>query len=292
VARDCYEQCLRICREVGNRQGEGWALNDLGVLAGLEEHDASQRECYEQTLGIFRELGDQRGESFVLINLGFISATQGDAAAAQLHLERGLRICREIGYQWGEGVTLGKLGLLAHLQGDDYEANARSQEALRILREIGARPEEGYALLYLGHARLGLGQPVAAAEAYRAALDLRRALDQPHLAAEALAGLARVALASADLVAARAHVEEILLFLQHDTLAGADEPLRVYLTCYQTLRAMGDTRSAQVLEIAHLMLRRRAAKLPDETVRLAFLDNVAAHQVIAAEFANQAYTIG
>jgi hypothetical protein len=54
--------------------------------------------------------------------------------------------------------------------------------------------------------------------------------------------------------------------------------LRVYLTCYRTFQAAGDSRAAEVLETAHATLQERAAKITDEAIRRSFLENVPCHR--------------
>jgi hypothetical protein len=83
-------------------------------------------------------------------------------------------------------------------------------------------------------------------------------------------------------------VEEILSHLQMDAplvgsgqgLIGAEEPFRVYLTCYRFLKASQDPRAEDVLRTAHRLLDERAARIGDEELRRSFLENVAAHREI------------
>ncbi len=113
-------------------------------------------------------------------------------------------------------------------------------------------------------------------------------MGQRHLAPEPLAGLSRVALNQDDPAAALAYVEEILGHLDTGSVDGTDEPLRIYLTCYQVLRTNDDPRAEKVLDTAHRLLQGRAAKIDDEELRRSFLVNVAAHREIVCEFASVA----
>ena len=90
--------------------------------------------------------------------------------------------------------------------------------------------------------------------------------------------LAHVALAQNDRTAALAYVEEILAYLQIGSLAGADAPFRVYLTCYHVLQAHSDSRAPTILQLAHELLQTRAATIGDERLRRLFLENVPAHR--------------
>ena len=97
-------------------------------------------------------------------------------------------------------------------------------------------------------------------------------------------GLARVALADGDLPQAKTQVEEILDYLETNTLDGTDEPFWVYLTCYHVLNASQDHRGARdILNTAYSLLQEQAAKISDRQLRQQFLENVRTHgDIIAA----------
>jgi hypothetical protein len=100
-----------------------------------------------------------------------------------------------------------------------------------------------------------------------------------------VAGLARVALQRSDLPAAREHIDAILTHLERGgSLQGADQPLRVDLTCYRVLQQAGDTGASRLLETAYHILQERAAKIADEPTRQAFLNNIEYHREIQAAY--------
>jgi len=126
-----------------------------------------------------------------------------------------------------------------------------------------------------------------AAHAYQQAHTLRSQLGQNSLAMESLTGLARVRLAQGNLVQAMVHVDDVLEQLATRSLDGTEEPLRIYLTCFHILQASDDLRADEILETAHGLLQERAAKIDDEKLRRSFLENVAAHREIQAEWQDQ-----
>ena len=129
-----------------------------------------------------------------------------------------------------------------------------------------------------------------AADVYRQALDIRHELGEHNVAMETLAGLTRVTLAQGNLDQAQAYVEEILSYLETDSLEGTHEPFRVHLTCYRVLCANQDPRAQAVLNRAHHLLQKQAAKISDEEMHRSFLENVAAHREIVHEFGKSEYT--
>jgi tetratricopeptide (TPR) repeat protein len=173
---------------------------------------------------------------------------------------------------------------LSHHLGDYAAGQEHGQRALSIARQLGHRHLEGEALTYLGHCLVGAGSLAEAIDAYQEALDTRRQLAEHSLAMETLAGLARVSLAQNDLARAQTHVEEILSFLEDNTLDCAEEPFWAYLTCYRVLHANQDARAQVLLTTAHSLLQDLAAKIDDEALRRSFLENVAAHREIVREF--------
>jgi len=158
---------------------------------------------------------------------------------------------------------------------------------LRLAQEIGARPLQARALTYLGHALAELGCFSEALDAYGQALALQGELGEREKAIESLAGLARVSQTRGDTAQAQTHVEGILKYLETHSLDGADEPLRVYLTCFDVLRASHDVRAPSLLTAAYTLLQERAARISDAALRQAFLENVPAHQELTAAWLAQ-----
>jgi predicted ATPase len=285
AARSYYEQALQICHELGNRWGQSASLNNLGVVYEGESNYARARACYEQALRIKQEIGDRQGEALGLMNIAKLSAKQGDYGTSRVCYRQSLQIFQEIGDRQGESEGLYYLSLLCHHLGDNESARERGQQALCIAQDLGDRSSQGYALTHLGHALAGLQHLAEAADAYQQALVLRQELDLHHLAMEPLAGLGRVSLAQADLAQALAYVEQILSYLDANTLYGTEEPLRIYLTCYQVLNAVGDPRARSILTTAYQLLQEQAAEIGDGELRDSFLENVPAHREIVSEFA-------
>jgi len=109
-------------------------------------------------------------------------------------------------------------------------------------------------------------------------------LGQLFLTNEPKAGLARVALQEGKLDEALGFVEQIMDFLKDHNLDGTNEPMRIYLTCYQVLQAAGDPRADEILTQAHAILMERANKITDEAMRTSYLENVAANKQIVDIF--------
>jgi predicted ATPase/class 3 adenylate cyclase len=322
AARDAYTQGLAIHRTLGDRQSESYTLNNLGIVAFYQGDYKRARQDYVESLAIKRETGDRSGQSMALMNLGEVATALGDYPAARAYSEQSLQLCRAVDDRLGESINLLNLGavadslgnyslalvnltaalylsraighrqqqcsvltylgLLLHHLDDNEGALVYSRQALELAREINDRNSQGTASMRLGHALLALGRLGEADDAYREALELREALGQINQAAETRAGQAQVALMRGDLAAALVLVEPIVPLLQSTRLEGVDEPLRVFLTCYEVLAAARDGRAATVLATGTALLDRLAARIDDEAARGIYLEDVAAHRKLRA----------
>ena len=85
-----YEQALDIYKEVGDRSGEGIALNNLGLIYNALGKQEEALQYYNEALAIRREVGDCSGEGVTLNNLGALYFNQGyyDVALAFFLLAR------------------------------------------------------------------------------------------------------------------------------------------------------------------------------------------------------------
>jgi hypothetical protein len=73
---------LAICREIGDRWGEGNILGALGTTYGSLENYAKAIDYLKQALAIMQEMGDRKGEGMALGNLGDVYNSLNDYAKA------------------------------------------------------------------------------------------------------------------------------------------------------------------------------------------------------------------
>jgi tetratricopeptide (TPR) repeat protein len=251
-----------------------WALGDYGQA----------EDTAKEGLHIAREVDNPYAEGKARYYLGLIRFSQGDYDGARALLQESLRVQEGSGGRPIEvGLTLAALAFLAHRLGDDEKAKEVAIRAAQIGQRTGQAELQAHASLALGHALAGLGDFPAAADAYRHAYDTYRQATWRNAPMEALAGLARVALAQGDPALALAHVEKILDHLVTGTLDGTFEPFRIYLTCVQVLEAVDDDRAGEVRHTAQRLLHERATTIEDEKLRRSFLENVPAHRALLEE---------
>jgi tetratricopeptide (TPR) repeat protein len=281
-SRALGEQAHRLYDSLDHLPGKMRVLNLLGNAEHGRCDYLSAMPYYEQALSLCRQLGDRRFEGILLRNLAGVWQYLGDLAQAQELYERSIQCCREVGDRRGESETLVWLAILFCWRTDDSAARDASERALHLAQSIGAPYETSVALTHLGHALAGLGQWIAAADAYRQALAMQRQFNNPSDIRSSLAGLADVALAQGQIGDAIIYAEESLSLLDINVLAHETDWAKETMTCVRVLRANRDPRAEGILTAAYTRLQEQAAKISDENLRRAFLENRPDHREIIA----------
>jgi predicted ATPase/class 3 adenylate cyclase len=286
VAQQYLEEAVAIARETKERTLESRALVNLANAAAFMQQDyITARAYYERADELHVELGDRSQQGIGLGNIGWVCGMVGDFAAAQMYHERALVIAREVGSIYQETYTLMNLSKVAEVQGKADEAIHYALAATDLSKTAEDKTAEAWAYLYLGQAYLLSGQFEAARIAFQSSLHIRQELGQASLATEPIAGLIQVALGLDDSTTAQDLTEELLSFLLRESaLDGTEEPLRVYLACYQALERTDDTRSVQILNTARDLLERQTEKLGDAKARHRYIENVPWRRAIASEW--------
>ena len=173
-AIDYHERALKISREIGDRRSEG---SDLGNLGNAYKSLGDYRRAidyHERALKISREIGDRRSEGRDLGNLGSAYLSLSNYRRAIDYYKRALKIAREIGDRRGEGIRLGNLGNAYAYLGDYRRAMDYHGRALKVAREIGDRRGEGARLSNLGAVYLSLSNYHKAIDYHERALKISR----------------------------------------------------------------------------------------------------------------------
>jgi tetratricopeptide (TPR) repeat protein len=137
AARSSLEECLAICRDVGDRPGIASALTNLAAVARHAGEYERATTLAEESLARWQELNDPWGASAALVVLGELRRDYGDYAGSAALMERALRFAREVGDSWYVANRLTHLGVLACLQGDQGRADVLLAEALSLKQALG-----------------------------------------------------------------------------------------------------------------------------------------------------------
>ncbi len=193
-----YEQALVITREMGNRAGEAWSLNGIGMIynaLGTKREKPDALKFYQQALAIMREVGNRAGEAEVLFNIGKAYNRQFDRQRESRPIsldfyEQSLAIAREIGHRPLEAKILYRMGLTYNDRwggedggGEDGKRRETAlkfyKEALTIVRLVGDRPLEERVLSNIGSNYFWLGYPQTSQEYHEQALAIRQEMGTP-----------------------------------------------------------------------------------------------------------------
>ncbi len=251
----------------------------------MQQDYATARAYYERAYALNVELGDRYAQGLALGNVGWVCGMLGDFAAARTYHEQALVISREVGNIYQETYTLLNLSRVAEVQGRTEEALKFAQDAMQLSKIAKDKTAEAWSYLYLGHAHSLSAQLGKARIAFEEALNIRRELGQFALATEPIAGLIQVALQINDIPLAKILMEEIMAYLSEGvTLDMTEEPLRVYLACYNVLERAEDPRAVQILDQAIQLLEAQVSKFKDEQTRRMYIENVPWRRVIESEW--------
>ncbi len=279
TSRQSYLEVLALRQTIGDREGEAATLNNLGAVANFQGDLLSAIEYSEAALRIRREIGHRQGEGGLLLNLAVMWRNLAQFTLAEGYLRQALPVSQEVGEPLLEAAIYTNFTLLYHQMGREEEAAENGRLAVRMLIPLGNPSFQSSAHTWLGHALSALGETAVAAEQYEQALHLRAEKGQAHLALEPLAGLVRLALQAGDLAKAAEYGRPLAIGVwANPELHGLEEPLRIHLTAYECLLALGDPTATDLLRRAHEVLHRRAASLHDPTLYRAFCEDIPAHR--------------
>jgi tetratricopeptide (TPR) repeat protein len=280
-----FETALVLAREIPNRTLETKALNNLGNFEGFIRADyARAREYYEQSSAIIHERGDRTLEGIAQVNLGWVAGMQGDFVAARAFHRNALTIAREVGNRYQEMYTLINLGAVTGVQKEADLSLMYANQAEVLSVKVGDRAGQAWSYFYIGHAYLLKNEISLARDAFSKSVLIRDELNQTNLVMESQAGLAELALQANDISDAEKRAEIILAHLANNgTLDGTEEPLRIYLAVYQTLKKLKDPRASSILQTAKQILDGQVSMLKDGSSRTMYVQNVPWRKAIREE---------
>jgi tetratricopeptide (TPR) repeat protein len=171
---------LGAARSLGDRHGEGVALNDLCVaLRRVRNFEDAIGACQEAA-DIFRETGNRHGEADAINNLGIALREMRRFKEAISACRKAAQIYRETGDHHGEADALDDLGVALRRIGRLEDAITAHRNAARLYRETGDRHGECDARRNLGVALREVGRFEEAITAHREDLEICRELGDRH----------------------------------------------------------------------------------------------------------------
>jgi DNA-binding SARP family transcriptional activator len=152
---------------------------NLGLLAEAQSEHETAIHHAKRALRLFKRAGDRVGQANTLNAIGFRYALLGEYRRALTYCRRALRLDRELGDPRDEAAAWGSLGYIHHRLGAYVESLNCYEHALALARQLNDRYDEARGLTGIGDTHSAAGAPAAAADAWRAALDILDPLDHP-----------------------------------------------------------------------------------------------------------------
>lgn len=268
-------------------------LNNLAIYY-VESGDMAQAaELHSQVADILHRLGDRIGEANSYDNLGYDYICLGLYDEGQTATQKALEIHNAIGARREALYARLNLGLALMRKGNLNEAGrlfeGAQQESVRIGDEFARAACHSYLALTLEQSH----ETRRAFENFTQAEELYESAGAQGYAADARAGLARIALAQGDLTSAREHIHSVWDRLHLNGATGMEFPILGYLTCAEIYQALGETGiSRQAIEEGYHELTRRADRLSNSLWRTSYLENVPEHGALAAKWKALAHDSG
>jgi tetratricopeptide (TPR) repeat protein len=260
-----YEEAIGHAKEsvalfarCGDEAGYVRALETLG-FAHLELGDLGPAEpIFEECLARSRGSADERRQAIALNALGQVRQARGDVGRAEELYRSSVELARraELPHSLGQGLL--RLGDVARRRGAPGDAMVLYEEAFETFCALGERHHVAWSLSSIGSALAEFGRTAEAREKYAEALGIFHEIGSAVGTARALTGLARIALARADVergIRLLGAVEEIVARghrlppVDADALAAlrAEAGAKLRGTAYGRLRAEGAALDAGAL---------------------------------------------
>jgi tetratricopeptide (TPR) repeat protein len=163
LEKDSQEE-LRLCRALGDRFNEGFALVHLGQAYRLRGDFDRARELFNAGVAVARETGCSAAETLNWVALANVALEQGRYDEAGANAEAALTSASEEGWTRGYSQALRVLGQVCHNRGDDVRARELLEQSLEFARRFGARWWVAGTLIQLGILALDLGELTEARE--------------------------------------------------------------------------------------------------------------------------------
>jgi predicted ATPase len=192
-----------IARRIGGGAAAAYILVNLAAVDRAEADFDHAEELIEEGLARFEQLGDRQGEAFALNAFGNLARSGGDFERGGALLERSFALRQEIGDRRGAGITLGCLAMLLARSGDADGARVSAGQSRTWFAEYDDLIGVGAAELSLTCVALCAGNRADARAHLEAAASVFGGIETTHQEGWALAVLAAICAEDGDAASGR-----------------------------------------------------------------------------------------
>jgi DNA-binding SARP family transcriptional activator len=253
-ARQGYEQCLAIYRELGDDWGRAQAEFGLGeLLRWTRDIDEALALC-DRAMKRFVSVGDELEAAYVKQKAAVICYDRGDWNRAMALAESALEEFVKAGDKFGESVASGVLGLIVARLGDNEFGEWYLRHAFTVTGQLGTVVHHAYAGRSLGDHLAAQGHTAEARELFEMGLEVMRSVG-------AYAGEAGFLRRLARLVANEGELDTALTLAQRAVSMSESGDGALYA---HALWALGDVHAARGDETAAKLAWKQSRELFDQ----------------------------
>ncbi len=261
---------LELCREIGDIEGAGNALQMIARATWWSFDVASTRAHLRDGIAIFERIGKPRALAALENNAGALENHVGQLDAAAAHYARARVHAQQLGSSNQLALNHLNLAYLAHSRGDAATALREADFAIEAARADRNARFEATGLAHRATALRDLQRFDEAFEHFSAALGICEAFGFADERLETLTEMLPVLVARGALERARAVAREVIAAVAADPGSVA-MPVDALAKAADALAACGDAAGgAAARERAAELLHARLAQLPDEPTRAAY----------------------
>jgi DNA-binding SARP family transcriptional activator len=171
--------CIRLHRQLGDRDGEARAYQALGIDMAAQGRVADALRHSERALALFRTTGNRTGQAGSLNNVGYYHAKLGDYERARAFCRQSLAMHQELADRYNEAHIWDSVGYAEHKLGQFAEAVTCYRNARRLFREFADRYFEATIGVHLGDVQQAAGDLSGARTDWQQALRIFEDLGSP-----------------------------------------------------------------------------------------------------------------
>jgi len=191
-ALEYYDRSLQIGREIGDRQGVGVCLNNMGNIYKNQGVYSKAIECFFESLAIREEINDSIGIASSWGNISNTYKSLGDYENSLQYALRCLNMMEELANLQGVAGTLNNIGLLYEQMGDFAKALDYHERGLGIRRQIGDQRGVSDSMMNVGNVRRSMGDYEEAQLLYEQSLIVAQESKNHRGVAQALYNMGRL----------------------------------------------------------------------------------------------------
>ena len=136
-ALDYLHKSLKLRKEGGNKQKLGRTLNNLAAVYSSQGNYSLASEYFQKALEQLEAVGDTLGMGATLMLSGNMYLAQGSHSLAMKNYERAREHFEAVGHKVGQAMTLNNIGIIYNRQGNYPQALDYYQRSLKLKEATG-----------------------------------------------------------------------------------------------------------------------------------------------------------